>query len=84
MQHGASVITVFSDSRDHHHSSDARKHLTNITLCGCLLIDSNVKLSLVLFFIFLTLSLVPLLTCHRSRPVLPLLYRSFDAFCADP
>ncbi len=57
MQHGASVITVFSDSRDHHHSSDARKHLTNITLCGCLLVDSNVKLSLVLFFVFLTLSL---------------------------
>ena len=42
MQHGASVITVFSDSRDHHHSARAQQQLTNITLCGCLLIDSNV------------------------------------------
>jgi hypothetical protein len=43
MQHGARVITVFSDSRDHHHSSKEQQQLTNITLCGCLLIDSNVR-----------------------------------------
>ena len=43
MQHGASVITVFSDSRDHHHSSNQQQQQNNITLCGCLLIDSNVN-----------------------------------------
>lgn len=46
MQHGASVITVFSDSRDHHPSSKEQQQQFNITLCGCLLIDSNVKLHL--------------------------------------